>query len=70
MMAPNPVAAKEGAMKDIAECIGLFMRLSRNWCRLFLGLGGCLRLQKTGSRVKRFTQIYTEKGADCRGLVW
>ena len=30
MMAPKPVAAKAGAMKDIAECIGLFMRLSRN----------------------------------------
>ena len=28
MMAPKPVAAREGAMKDIAECIGLFMRLS------------------------------------------
>jgi hypothetical protein len=28
MMAQNPVAAKEGAMKYNAECIGLFMRLS------------------------------------------
>jgi expansin (peptidoglycan-binding protein) len=28
MMAPKPVAAKDGGMKDIAECIGLFMRLS------------------------------------------
>jgi len=37
MMAEKQGAAKEGAMKDIAECIGLFMRLSRNWCRLFLG---------------------------------
>jgi len=34
MMAPKPVAAKAGAMKDIAECTGLFMRLSRNRCRL------------------------------------
>jgi hypothetical protein len=30
MMAPKPVAAKAGAMKDFAECIGLFMRLLRN----------------------------------------
>ena len=30
MMAQKPVAAKEGAMKDIAECSGLFIRLSRN----------------------------------------
>jgi len=30
MMAPKPVAAKEGAMKEFAECISLFMRLSRN----------------------------------------
>ncbi len=30
MMAANPVAAKEGAMKDIAECIGYFLRLSNN----------------------------------------
>ncbi|GEM_PF-714192 len=30
MMAQKPVAAKEGAMKDIAECTRLFMRLSRN----------------------------------------
>jgi len=30
MMAPNAVAARDGAMKDIAESIGLFMRLSRN----------------------------------------
>jgi hypothetical protein len=29
MMAPKPVAAREGGMKDIAECIGLIMRLSR-----------------------------------------
>jgi hypothetical protein len=28
MMALKPVAAKEGGMKDIAECIGLFMRMS------------------------------------------
>jgi len=35
MMAPKPVAAKEGAMKDIAEYIGLFMRLSSKCCRLF-----------------------------------
>jgi len=37
MMAQKPGAAKEGAMKDIADYIGLFMQLSRNWCRLFLG---------------------------------
>jgi hypothetical protein len=30
MMAPKPVAARAGAMKDIAECTGLFMRLSSN----------------------------------------
>jgi hypothetical protein len=30
MMAPKPVAAKEGGMKDIADYIGLFMQLSRN----------------------------------------
>jgi hypothetical protein len=30
MMAQKRVVAKEGAMKDIAEYIGLFMRLSRN----------------------------------------
>ena len=30
MMASNAVAAKEGGMKDIAECTSLFMRLSRN----------------------------------------
>jgi hypothetical protein len=30
MMAQNPVAAKEGGMKDIAECVGYFMRLSSN----------------------------------------
>jgi hypothetical protein len=30
MMAQKPGAAKEGAMKDIADYIGLFMRLSRN----------------------------------------
>ena len=29
MMAPKPVAAKAGAMKDFAVIIGLFMRLSR-----------------------------------------
>jgi len=29
MMAPNPVAAREGGMKDIAECLGIIMRLSR-----------------------------------------
>jgi len=29
MMAPKPVAAREGAMKDIAECLGIIMRLSR-----------------------------------------
>ena len=30
MMAQKRVVAKESAMKDIAEYIGLFMRLSRN----------------------------------------
>ena len=30
MMAPKPVAAKEGGVKDIAECIGYFLRLSNN----------------------------------------
>jgi hypothetical protein len=30
MMAQNPVVAKEGGMKDIAECIGYSMRLSSN----------------------------------------
>jgi len=30
MMAPNPVAARAGAMKDIEEFIGLFMRMSSN----------------------------------------
>ena len=29
MMAPKPVAAKAGAMKDIAECFGIITRLSR-----------------------------------------
>jgi hypothetical protein len=29
MMAPKPVAAKEGGMKEFADYIGLFMRLSR-----------------------------------------
>ena len=27
MMAPKPVAAKEGCMKDVAKCIDLFLRL-------------------------------------------
>jgi len=27
MMAPKPVAAKEGGMKDVAKCIDLFLRL-------------------------------------------
>jgi len=36
MMAQNPVAAKEGAMKYIAECVSLFVRLSSNRCLLFL----------------------------------
>ena len=36
MMASKPVAAKAGGMKHYAECIGLYMCLSRNWCRLFL----------------------------------
>ena len=36
MMALKPVAAKAGGMKHYAECIGLYMCLSRNWCRLFL----------------------------------
>ena len=30
MMAPKPVAAREGGVKDIAECIGYFLRLSNN----------------------------------------
>jgi hypothetical protein len=30
MMAPKPVAARDGAMKDIAECVGYLMRLSNN----------------------------------------
>jgi hypothetical protein len=29
MMAPNTVTAREGGMKDIAECLGIIMRLSR-----------------------------------------
>ena len=35
MMASKPVAAKAGGVKHYAECIGLYMCLSRNWCRLF-----------------------------------
>ena len=35
MMAPNPVAARESAMKEFAECFGIIMRLSRKWCLLF-----------------------------------
>ena len=30
MMTPKPVAAKEGGMKDIAECIGILLRVSSN----------------------------------------
>jgi hypothetical protein len=30
MMAPKPVAVKEGGMKDVAECIDFILRLSRN----------------------------------------
>jgi hypothetical protein len=82
MMALKPVAARESGMKDIEECIGYFMRLSskglpksvrqRQRSCLF---GRDLRslwqtdfaTPKTGSRLKRFTQIYADKGADERG---
>jgi hypothetical protein len=30
MMAPNAVTARDGAMKHIADYIGLFMRMSSN----------------------------------------
>jgi len=30
MMTPKPVAARDGAMKHIAECVGYLMRLSNN----------------------------------------
>ena len=30
MMALKPVAARDGAMKHIAECVGYLMRLSNN----------------------------------------
>jgi hypothetical protein len=29
MMAPKPIAARESAMKEFAECFGIIMRLSR-----------------------------------------
>jgi len=36
MMAPKPVAAKEGAMKDYEDCVCHLLRLSSNWRLLFL----------------------------------
>ena len=79
MMAPKPVVAKEGAMKDIAECIGLFMRLSskglpksvRQRQRSCL-LGRDLRslwqtdfaTPRTGSRLKSPHQTATRFGED------
>jgi len=62
MMAPKPVAARDGAMKDIAECTGLFMRLSRNWCQLlFAWVPVSKRLDHGSGGSRRYTRI---KGAD------
>jgi len=39
MMAPKLVVSREGGMKDIAECIGLFMRFQVKGCRSLFGRG-------------------------------
>jgi len=44
-MAPKQVAAKEGAMKVIADYIGLFMRFQGNALKL-----GCRRLVELNHR--------------------
>jgi len=58
MMAPKPVAARNGAMKDYAECIGLTMRLSSNLCLVFPGwVVVSKRLDQGSSGSRRYTRI-------------